>query len=136
MLGITNVKIIWQIKEELMINTVARLLVMFFRKHNLKIKSTWLYNLYYTEYKVKKSIPDYEVSHAGETYEHTLTVDYSFNGIQLDLNDLPWFLTRNRYIINKNIKGPWYFYNMQYFFKSSEDCDVVKKRLLGVVYRF
>jgi hypothetical protein len=111
-----------------MINTLARMLVMFFKKHNLKIKPTWLYNLYYTEYKVKKPIYDYEISNLSENYVHKLTVDYSFNGIELDLNDLPWFLTRNRYIINQTIDSPWYFYNMQYFFRSPDDYDKVYRK--------
>jgi len=110
---------------------LARLLVIFLKKHKLNIhdwtqtgrdKWMWFYNLYYTEYKDKVlTIPDLEVSCKGNEFDFKIELDYAYKNIKLDVNDLPWFLTRNRYIINKNCKYAWYYENMIYSFENEKD---------------
>jgi hypothetical protein len=110
---------------------LARTIVIFLKKYKLNIhdshdagrdKWMWLYNLFYTEYKDKlKTIPDLEITHVGNNFKFSFELDYAYKNIQLDINDLTWFLTRNRYIINKNCKCNWYYYNLKYSFEKEED---------------
>ena len=110
---------------------LARLLVIFLKKHKLNIhdwthtgrdKWMWLYNLYYTEYKDKLlTIPDLEVPSLSNKFDFVIKLDYGYKNVKLDVNDLPWFLTRNRYLINKNCKYEWYYDNMTYYFKNEKD---------------
>ena len=109
---------------------------MFLKKHKWNIHDwkdsgrdgfMWFYNLYYTEYHDKvKEIEDFEVSARSHNFDYSFEIDYGYKGIELDINDLPWFLTRNRYLINKNCYNPWYYTNFKYYFKSLTDCDKMK----------
>jgi hypothetical protein len=116
---------------------LARLLVLFLKKYKLNIhdwthdgrdKWMWLYNLFYTEYKDKlTSIPDLEVTYVGNDFKFVFELDYAYKNIGLDINDLPWFLTRNRYIINKNCRYSWCYYNLKYYFEKEEEYLKMRK---------
>jgi hypothetical protein len=110
---------------------IARIIVMFLKKHKMNVHDwthsgrdnwMWFYNLFYTEYKDKlKTIPDLEISSVGNDFKFVLELDYAYKNISLDINDLPWFLTRNRYLINKNCKSSWYYVNSKYYFENKDD---------------
>lgn len=110
---------------------IARTIVMFLKKHKLNIhdwthsgrdKWMWFYNMFYTEYKDKvKTIPDLEITFVGNDFKFIFELDYAYQNIPLDINDLPWFLTRNRYLINKNCKSSWYYLNSKYYFEKEDD---------------
>lgn len=110
---------------------IARTIVMFLKKHKMNIhdwthsgrdKWMWFYNMFYTEYKDKvKTIPDLEITFVGNDFKFIFELDYAYKNISLDINDLPWFLTRNRYLINKNCKSSWYYVNLKYYFKTEDD---------------
>jgi len=110
---------------------IARIIVMFLKKHKMNIHDwthsgrdnwMWFYNLFYTEYKDKlKTIPDLEISSVGNDFKFVFELDYAYKNIALDINDLTWFLTRNRYLINKDCKSSWYYVNLKYYFEREED---------------
>jgi len=113
---------------------IARLIVLFLKKHKLNIHDwsqsgrdnwMWFYNLFYTEYKDKlKTIPDLEVVNVKSNYN--LTLEYSYRNIKLDINDLSWYLTRNRYLLNKYCKNSWSYYNQKYTFENYDDYSIAK----------
>lgn len=115
-------------------NFLARVIVFFLKKHKLNIHDwtqrgrdqwMWFYNLFYTEYRDKlKTVTDLEVSNVDSNY--TLTIEYSYRTIKLDINDLSWFLTRNRYLLNKNCKNSWSYYNQKYTFEKYDDYLIAK----------
>lgn len=116
---------------------IAREIIMFLKKHKMNIHDwtsagrdnwMWFYNMFYTEYKDKlKTIPDLEITSVGNKFNFTVELDYAYKGINLDINDLTWFLTRNRYLINKNCRHNWYYYNLKYSFEDKEDFLKMKK---------
>jgi hypothetical protein len=111
--------------------SIARKIVMFLKKRDMNIhdwshtdrdECMWFYNWFYTEYKDKlKTIPNLEITSIGNNFNFIFELDYAYKNIPLHINDLPWFLTRNRYLINKNCKHEWYYDNMKYFFKDQND---------------
>jgi len=113
---------------------IARIIVLFLKKHKLNIhdwthsgrdKWMWFYNMFYTEYKDKlKTVPDLEVVKVDSRF--SLTIDYSYRTIKLDINDLTWFLTRNRYLLNKKCKNSWSYYNQTYTFETYDDYLIAK----------
>jgi len=117
---------------------IARLIVLFLKKHKLNIHDwsqsgrdnwMWFYNLFYTEYKDKlKTIPDLEVVNVKSNYN--LTLEYSYRNIKLDINDLSWYLTRNRYLLNKYCKNSWSYYNQKYTFENYDDYSIAKNLLM------
>jgi len=117
---------------------IARLIVLFLKKHKLNIHDwsqsgrdnwMWFYNLFYTEYKDKlKTIPDLEVVNVKSNY--SLTLEYSYRNIKLDINDLSWYLTRNRYLLNKYCKNSWSYYNQKYTFENYDDYSIAKNLLM------
>lgn len=119
-----------------MIKYIARQIVMFMKKHDLNIHDLsqngrddwmWFYNLYYTEYKDRK-MKDLEVSCKENIFQNSFKIDFSFKGIELHINDLPWFLMRNRYLINNIVEKNWYYNNFEYFFESEKDMNLVIKK--------
>lgn len=116
-------------------NFLARVIVMFLKKYKMNIHDwsdsgrdnfMWFYNLYYTEYKNKnKKYKDLEIKKVDTQY--FLKIDYSYKNINLDINDLSWFLTRNRYLLNKNINNSWSYYNFTYTFSTNEDKEKAYK---------
>lgn len=121
---------------------IARTIVMFLKKHKLNVHD-WspkgrddmmkFYNFYYTEYRdLLDKVPNLETTKVDTDLK--ITLDYSFKGIELDINDLPWFLTRNRYLLNKNCKSKWSYYNQTYTFENEKDLEVAK-RVFGKDYK-
>ena len=116
---------------------LARTIVIFLKKYKLNIHDwthsgrdnwMWFYNLFYTEYKDKlKTIPDLEVTSIGNNFKFVFELDYAYKNVALDINDLPWFLTRNRYIINKNCQHHWCYYNLKYYFEKEEEYLKMRK---------
>jgi hypothetical protein len=115
---------------------IARTIVMFLKKHKMNIHDRkdsgrdnwmWFYNLFYTEYKDKlKTIPDLEISSVGNDFKFVFELDYAYKNIPLSINDLPWFLRRNRFLINKNCKSSWYYVNSKYYFEREYDYSKMK----------
>jgi len=115
-------------------NFLARVIVFFLKKYKLNIHDwsqhgrdqwMWFYNLFYTEYKDKlKNVTDLEVGNVDSNY--AITIEYSYKTIKLDINDLSWFLTRNRYLLNKNCKNSWSYYNQTYTFEKYDDYLIAK----------
>lgn len=118
-----------------MIKYIARKLVMVMKKYDFNIHDRsqhgrddwmWFYNLYYTEYKNRKMV-NHEVSCKDYKFDYSFKIEYSFDDIELHINDLPWFLTRNRFLINKIVQGKWYYTHFEYFFENSKDMELVLK---------
>ena len=118
----------------------SRCLVMFFKKFNISFKilpkkfKNSLQDLYHSEYKYKKII-DKEVSHLEKNFLFSLTLDFSYKDINLNLTDLTWFLTRNRYLINKYCRNQWYYYNQCYYFSSFDECRLMRQKFLKYGYK-
>lgn len=116
-------------KDVQYLKTVARYIIHYLKKYNLDVSDhvrgefqSFIYLMRDTEwnnllikYKDKEIIPPHT------NFLYIVEVDFSWKGVKLSLDDLPWFLKYNRYIINKNSKDLWYYENFKYYFRDRND---------------
>lgn len=67
------------------------------------------------------TVTDLEEDGRYNTYTYSVKVKFEWHGVELSIDDMPWFLRQNRYRINRACTGPWYYVNFEYFFKNYAD---------------
>lgn len=108
---------------------VCRYIVHYLKKFDLTISDhnrgefhSFVYLMREAEWKILlEKYKDFEVSNIDNNFSNIVNVKYSWNGVDLGTEDLPWFLRQNRYRINKMCTGAWYYYNFKYYFSNEDD---------------
>lgn len=107
---------------------ISRYIVYFLKINNLDVPDhrrnkflEIIYLLRDTEWKSIKNISDKEVDSRDYLFLYSVQIDYKWKKMKIFIDDLPWFLSHNRYIINKKCEDNWYYIPNTYFFKLEKD---------------
>ena len=111
------------------LKTISRYIVHYLKKFDIEIPDhlrgqfqAIIYSLRNTEWNIPLNrVSDFEVDERDNFYFFSVKVLFSYKGVELSTDDLPWFLKQNRYKINNGCIEPWYYRNFEYFFKNAED---------------